>query len=267
MVFPRFLMGVALTATLSMPLAAQQAQTGYHSIACVKVNTGKWAEADQWIAGTEHKLSQELVDSGKAQSVIVLQTQLPQGTRAECDYVFVTFFQGLPTEDPSPEEVTAALHKAGVAMTAAQLDARRTELGALVYVNITQYQTLVGGAKKGDYLAFNSINAPDVAACVSYEQKVWQPVAEQMLKDGTSSGWALNEQIFPRGTKDKPLVSTVDLFPSWDAAFKQYDSIMDSWKKVHADMDINSTMDQFGKLCAIEHTVLYKVADMMVAKK
>lgn len=267
MVFPRFLMGAALTATLSMPLAAQQAQTGYHSIACVKVNTGKWAEIDQWVAGTERKLSQELVDSGKAQSMLVLQTQIPQGTRAECDYVFVTFFQGLPPEDLSPEEVTAALHKAGIPITAAQLYNKRTELGTLVYDNITQFQTLVGGAKKGDYLAFNSINAPDVAACVSYEQKVWQPVAEQMLKDGTSSGWALNEQIFPRGTKDKPLVSTVDLFPSWDAAFKEYDTIMDTWKKVHPDMDINSTMGQFGKLCAIEHTVLYKIADMVVPKK
>jgi hypothetical protein len=62
-------------------------------------------------------------------------------------------------------------------------------------------------------------------------------------------------------------VSTVDLFPSWDAAFKEYDTIMDTWKKVHPDMDINSTMGQFGKLCAIEHTVLYKIADMVVSKK
>jgi len=257
----RILLGAAIAAALSIPLTAQPAPTGYHSIECVKVNPGKWAEAEAWIAGTEHKLNQELVGSGTYASTIVLRTEMPAGTDAKCDYAFVTFYKGLPPAPLSTEEVSKALHKAGIQMTAEELYAKRAELGVLVYDNITQYQSLVGGGKKGDYLSFNSMSAPDVGACVAYEQKVWQPLAEAMVKAGHIDGWAINSQVFPRGTKDKTAVSSVDIYPSWEAFINQYGSIMDGWKKVHSDMDINSTMEQFGKLCSIEHTVLYKIVD------
>jgi hypothetical protein len=62
-------------------------------------------------------------------------------------------------------------------------------------------------------------------------------------------------------------VSSVDIYPSWDAFINSYGSIMDAWKKVHPEMDINSTMGQFEKLCSIEHTVLYKLVDVTVAAK
>src|ERR1035438_1192309 len=268
MSIPRILVGAAIVAALSIPLTAQQAPTGFHSIACVKVNPGKWAEIEEWIAGTGDKLDQSLVDSGTIAGTISLRTELPQGSASECDYVFVTFFNGLPSEPPSTEELSKALHKAGVPLTAEQFYTKRGELGTLVYDNITQYQTLVGGAKKGGYLVFNSMNAPDVGACVAYQQKVWKPLAEEMVKAGNSDGWAINEKVFPRGAKDKTAVSTVDLYPSWNAFINVYPSMMDAWKKVHPDMDFNSTMgQQFEKLCSIEHTVLYKVVDVTVSAK
>jgi hypothetical protein len=267
MLIPRILLGAAIAAALSIPLTAQQAPTGFHSIACVKINPGKWAAAEQWIAGTGHKLDQELVDSGTFASSIVLRTELPQGTASECDYVFVTFFNGLPPAPLTNEELSKALEKAGVPMTVEAFYTKRGELGTLVYTNITQYRTLVGGAKKGGYLVFNSMSAPDIRACVEYQQKVWKPLAEEMVTAGNSDGWALNTQAFPRGVKDKSAVSSVDLYPSWDAFIHSYGSIGDAWKKVHPDMDINSTMEQFGKLCSIQHTVLYKLVDVIVPAK
>jgi hypothetical protein len=267
MLMPRVLLGAAIAAALSMPLTAQQAPTGFHRISCVKVNSGKWAGVEEWIAGTGHKLAQSLVDSGALVQTIALRTEMPSGTDAKCDYVFVDFYPGLPPAPMSMEDLSKALHKADIPMTAEALYAREGELGMLVYDNITQYQTLVGGAKKGDYLEFNSMNAPDEDACVAYEQKVWKPVAEEMVKAGGLGGWALNTQMFPRGTKDKTAVSTVDLYSSWDAFINSYGSISDAWKKVHPDMDINSTMGQFGKLCPIEHTVLYKIVDVVTPSK
>jgi hypothetical protein len=231
------------------------------------VDPGKRAGIEEWIAGTGRKLDQSLVDSGTIAGTIALRTELPQGTVSECDYVFVTFFKGLPPAPWSNEELSKALNKAGIPMTAEEFYTKRGELGTLVYDNITQYQTLVGGAKKGDYLAFNSMSASDVGACVAYNKKVWQPLAEEMVKAGNSDGWAINVQVFPRGTKDKTAVSTVDLFPSWDAFVNFYGSISDAWKKVHPDVDINSAMENFGKLCSIEHTVLYKIVDVTVPAK
>lgn len=267
MTIPRILLGAAIAAALSIPITAQQAPTGYHSIACVKINPGKWAAAEEWIAGTGHKLDQGLVNSGTYASTIVLRTELPEGTESECDYVFVTFFNGLPSAPLSTEELSKALQKAGIPMTAEEFYTKRGELGTLVYDNITQYQTLVGGAKKDGFLAFNSMSAPDIGACVAYEQKVWKPLAEEMVKAGNSGGWALNVQVFPSGAKDKTPVSSVDLYPSWDAFVNSRGSITDAWKKVHPDMDINSTMDQFEKMCTIEHTVLYKIVDVTVPAK
>jgi hypothetical protein len=204
------------------------------------------------------------VDSGTYASSIVLRTELPAGTASECDFVFVTFYNGLPLAPMSTEDLSKALHKADIPMTAEALYTREGELGTLVYDNITQFQTLVGGAKKDDYLTFNSISSPDPYACAADEKKVWQPVAEEMVKAGNTAGWAVNMQVFPRGTKDKTAVSTVDLFPSWDAFINQYSSIMSAWKTVHPGMDFNTTMEQHSKLCTIEHTVLYKIVDVTV---
>lgn len=263
MSIPRILLGAAMAAALSIPITAQQqTPTGFHRIQCVKMNPGKMAAAEEFITGAGHKLDQSLVDSGVYERTLVLRTVMPRGTAAECDYAFVSFFKGLPAAPLSREELSGAVQKADIQMTAEQLNAKEGELGNLVWDNITHTEALVGGAKKGDYLVFNIMSAPDVGACVAAQKKMWQPVAEQMVKDGNTDGWAVNEQMFPRGTRDKTAVSSVDIYPSWDAFVNEYRSVGSAWKKVHPDMEIGSTMQQFQKQCAITHTVLYKVVDV-----
>jgi hypothetical protein len=267
MSMPRILLGAAMVAALSMSLVGQQAPVGIHHIQCVKVSPGQQAAVQEWIDGDSHKLTQSLVDSGAYAMSLVLRTQMPAGTDAQCDYVFVTFYNGLPPAPRTRDEMNQALRKADIQMTAGAYNAKLSEMGKLVWDNITQYQALVGGAKKGDYLEFNSMSSPDPDACVAIEKKDWQPLAEQMVKDGNTDGWAINRQVFPRGTRDEPAVSTVDVFPSWDAFTHHYDSIRSAWPKVHGDADFASTMAQHGKLCTIEHTVLYKVVDAVTPSK
>jgi hypothetical protein len=267
MSMPRILLGAAMVAALSMSLVGQQAPVGIHHIQCVKVNPGQQAAVKEWIDGDSHKLTQSLVDSGAYAMSLVLRTQMPAGTDAQCDYVFVTFYNGLPPAPRTRDEMNQALRKADIQMTAGAYNAKLNEMGKLVWDNITQYQALVGGAKKGDYLEFNSMSSPDPGGCVALEKKDWQPLAEQMVKDGNTDGWAVNRQVFPRGAKDEPPVSTVDIFPSWDAFVHHYDSIMSAWKKVHPDADFGTTMSQHGKFCTIEHTVLYKVVDVVTPSK
>lgn len=266
MSIPRILLGAALVATLSMPLVGQQKTTGYYQVACVKVNSGQDAAFSEWVEGASHKLDQESVDSGRISNSLVLRTVSPRGTEAKCDYVFVDFFSGLPPA-PGSGDFSKALHNAGISMTPKEFYAKRDELGTLVSINYSQTRMLVGEAKKGDYIVLNQMGAPDIGACLALEEKVWQPLAEEMVKAGDADGWATQVQISPRGDKDNAGVSSVDIYPSWDAAFKQRDSIGNGWKKVHPDMDINNTMEQFGKLCPIEHTVLYHVVDSATPKK
>jgi hypothetical protein len=259
MFMPRILLGATITAVLSMALTAQQAPTGYHHVQCVKVNPGQGVAFEQYVSGPLQKLDQALIDSGAYAQTLVLRTRMPRGTEAECDYVFVSFYKGMPTTGLNSEELSKALHDADIPMTADAVHAKQNEMGKLVNENITQYQSLVGRAKKGDYLVFNSMSAPDTRACVDAQKKTWQPVAEEMVKAGNLDAWAVNVQVFPRGAKDQNAVSSVDIYPSWDAFTNENRSVESAWKKVHSDMDINNTMNQFGKMCTIEHTVLYEV--------
>jgi hypothetical protein len=164
--------------------------------------------------------------------------------------------------------MTATLQKAGVASSPQEWRDRLSVLAELVSNNITQYQVLIGGSKKGDYLVFNSMSASNVDECVAAHKKLWQPVAASAVQDGVQDGWALNVQTFPWGAKDPSPVSTVDIFPNWDAIFSYYGpGIFTRWNKVHPDVKFEDGIAQFSKACTIEHTVLYKVEEQVAASR
>ncbi|MGD1107416.1 MAG: hypothetical protein ABR865_10245 [Terracidiphilus sp.] len=260
--------GAALAATLSVTLVAQQAPVGYHSISCVRVKPGKSADFHAILSGDYRKFEQARVDSGAVSGWILLRTVIPAGTDAACDYVLVTFYPGLPPAPLSDDEMTAVLQKAGVTSTLQQWRDRLSDSGDLVSNNITQYQALVGGTKKGDYLVFNSMSVTDVGECVAAQKRLWQPFAEEGVKEGAQDGWAVNIQQIPSGAKDKPRVSSVDIYPSWDAMFNYFGpDFTTRWKKVHPELSLNDAFAQIDKLCSIDHTVLYKVEDQIVSSK
>ena len=260
--------GAALAATLSVTLVAQQAPAGYHSISCVRVKPGKSAAFHAFLNGDYRKVEQARVDSGAISTWIALRTVIPAGTSAGCDYVLVSFYPGLPPAPLSDEDMTAVLQKAGVSSTLQDWHARISDVGELVSNNITQYQALVGGSKKGDYLVFNSMKAADVNECVALQKRLWQPFAEQGVKDGAQDGWAVNIQVMPRGDKDPSLVSSVDIFPTWDSMFTYFGpNFTARWKKVHPEMTPDEAFSEIDKACTIEHTVLYKVEDQIVSSK
>lgn len=261
-------LGAALAAALSATLVAQQAPAGYHSVSCVKVKPGESVAFHALLAGDYRKVEQARIDSGAISAWIALRTVIPAGTEAGCDYVLVAFYPGLPTAPLTDEELTAVLQKAGVTASPQEWRDRLAAVGQLVSNNITQYQVLVGASKKGDYLVFNSMSASNAEACVDVQKKLWQPVAASAIQDGAQDAWAVNIQTFPWGSKDPSLVSSVDIFPSWDAMFNYYGpSIFTRWNKVHPDMKFDDGITQLSKACTIEHTVLYKVEDQIAASK
>jgi len=263
-----FFWGAALAATLSATLVAQQAPVGYHSISCVRVKPGKSAAFHAFLNGDYRKVEQARVDSGAISTWIALRTVIPAGTSAGCDYVLVSFYPGLPPAPLSDEDMTAVLQKAGVTSTVQEWRDHLSDLGELVSNNITQYQALVGGAKKGDYLVFNSMSVTDVDQCVAAQKRLWQPFAEEGVKDGAQDGWAVNIQQIPNGAKDPNLVSSVDIYPSWDAMFNYFGpDFITRWKKVHPELSPDEAFAQIDKLCTIDYTVTYKVEDQIASSK
>jgi hypothetical protein len=266
MLFRRMVLGAALAAVLPVTLAAQQAPMNTYTVLCVKVKPGQDAAFASLVSGDLHKLEQTRVDSGALSGWLVLRTVMPGGRAAICDYSLVAFYSGWPKPGMNDTELKAAMQQAGIAMTQDEWDTRLREMGYLVSDNISVTEDLVGKAHMGDYLVFNSMSVTDIGAWIDWEKRMWDPLAQSLVSSGKLSGWAMNMQMFPRGAQDPDLESTVDIFPSWDAFVQSRDSYQAAWKTVHPDADMNTSMDQFGKICTIEHSVLQKVVDLINGK-
>jgi hypothetical protein len=264
--FRRMVWGVALAAVLPVTLAAQQAPMHTYSVLCVKVNPGQNAAFTSLVSGDLHKLEQARVDSGALSGWLVLRTVMPAGRAAKCDYSLVAFYTGWPKPGMNDAELKAAMQQAGIAMTQDEWDQKLRELGYLVSDGLDETLDLVGEAHVGDYLVYNSMNVTDVGAWINWEKKMWDPLAQSLVKSGKLSGWAMNIQMFPRGAQDPDLESTVDIFPSWEAFVQARENYQAAWKAVHPDADMMTAMGQFGRVCTIEHSVLQKVVDQINGK-
>jgi hypothetical protein len=246
----------------------QPGSPGFHSVACVKVRHGKMADFKTLINGTFVQYEQSRVDSGAISDWLILRTVIPAGRNATCDYAFVTFYSGLPNAPMGDEEMAAALKKAGISTSLDEMRQQRDASGYLVYNSLSRTALHVGGAKKGDYIMVNQMSVPDEGAWIANEKKLWQPIFEDGVKDGSVDGWSVVEQFIPRGAKDQGTTYTVDIYPSWNAVFTFFGpSFPERWKKIHPDVPMNQGMDQEHKIETIEHTVLYNVVDAIGAKK
>jgi hypothetical protein len=266
----RVLWSAAIIATLSVPLVAQQqAPSGYHRVTCVKVKPGRTAEFRALVAGDISKVEHSQLDSGTISAWLVLRTIDPAGSDATCDYVFVAFYPGLPPAPMSDEETKAVIQKAGIGKTVSEWGQEHAENGYQVNNNITRYVTLVGAAKKGDYLVFNSMSVSDTSAWVDWEKKEWQPFAEALVKDGIMSAWSINVQIFPHGAKVQNRASSVDVYPSWEAVMHGLGGkkITDLWNSVHPELKFADANAQAAKLRTIDAATLYKVEEAIFPTK
>lgn len=268
MAIRHLLWGAAFAAALPVTLVAQQAPTGFHSVSCVKVKPGKTADFNAFINGDLRKYDQSRVDSGAVSGVLVLRTISPAGSDAECDYTFVTFYTGLPNAPMSDDETVAALKKANISSSIEEWRQQHQAVGELVYNSIDRVVAQVGKAKEGDYIVVNDMNVPDASAWVDHEKKVWQPIFEDGLKDGSVDGWAVVRQFMPRGAKDMHTAYTVDIYPNWQAVYQFLGpSFTDRWKKIHPDVPIGEGMTEDQKFDTIEHTSLLKVVTSIEASK
>jgi len=261
---------VALTA-LSFPLLSQQAPptTGYHQVQCIKIKPDKGVEFRKWAEGDLHKYAQGLVDSGRLSSWTLVRAVTPAGSASPCDYFVVGFYPGLPPEPLGMADLGPVLKKAGLSMTAEEWVARRDSMSSLVTTGLWQNYVSVGSMQKGDYIVVNEQKAADVDEWVAYEKKVWQPVAEQLGKEGLTRGWSVNVLVLPpRGSENRINGVTVDVYPSWDAVIKSMidPEFVNRWHKIHPDMEIGTTFEHLDKLRNNLTANLFRVDDMMSAK-
>jgi hypothetical protein len=244
---------ITLAATLSATLSAQNnpSSTGYFSVTCLKLEPGKSAEFRSWMSDVVRKIAQSRVDAGILTSWELYREVLPQGSESHCDYAILARYPGLPPEPTTDEALPATLKKAGINLTAQQYIERRNSVAHLVGNSIGQTRASVGSYKLGDYLVINHMKVTNLDDWIAYEKKAWQPVAEAMDKDGVRSGWSVSADVMPFGSDVGSMGTTADVYPSWDAIFKEDPAFLDRWRKAHPDMEIGTTMEQYDKLRTI----------------
>ena len=265
----RILWSAAFALTLSSTLFAQNApsSTGFFTVSCLKLEPGKSTEFRSWMSDVVHKVAQSRVDAGVLTSWELYREVLPQGSDAHCDYAIIARYPGLPPEPTTDQSLPAMLKKAGVNLTAQQYLERRSSVAHLVESTISQTRASVGSAKVGDYLVVNHMKVSNVNDWVAYEKKAWQPVAEAMDSDGVRSGWFLSADIIPFGSEVGATGTTVDIYPSWDAIFKDDAAFVDRWRKAHPDMEIGTTMEQFDKFRTITYGHIVRLEDAVGSLK
>jgi len=265
----QLLASVAIAAAFSVTLPAQQAPTGFHSVACIKVKPENNTEFRKWAAEDVHKYSQSRVDAGAYSSWVVLRAVIPVGRSAECDYVIVSMYPGVPPQPLGLEELDAALKKAGITVSAQQYVDRRNSLTTLISNDMYQNMASVGAFKKGDYFVVNYMKVADenLDDYFAWETKVWKPLAEAMAKDGVRTGWSLNRRVLPGGSEQPYQAVTVDVFPSWDSIYNNDTKFVDRWHKVHPDMELGTTFEKYEKLRSLTKSQLYVVQDLIQSSK
>lgn len=262
----RLFVCAALVAAFSALLPAQQAPAGYYRVACMKVKPENNTEFRKWAAGDVHKLAQSRIDSGVYSNWMLLRAVIPSGESAQCDYLVVSMYPGIPQHPIELDEFEIDLKKAGIAMSAQQYVDRRNSLTTLISNNLFQNQAFVGGYKKGDYFVVNNMKAQNVDDYVAFEKKAWKPFAESLAKQGIRSGWSLNTLVFPGGADVKFNAATVDIFPTWDSIFADV-NFYEQWRKVHPDMEVGTTFEQYEKLRRQGEVDIYVLQDAIAPAK
>lgn len=227
-------------------LSAQNQPSGYHSVACIKIQPGKNAEYRQFVSDYTRKMMQANVEGGDIAVWYLLRTVIPAGLEARCDYVSVAVYKGRPPAPSGMESLTKQLQKAGLSATADEFLAKRGALTRLVSYELWRTAIHIGEIEKGDYAYVNFMKVHSMKDWMDLEENMWKPMAETWVKDGSMHAWGVNLPVLPSGTELKYQGISLDVFPSWDAAL-QSRPLSDTFKKVHAGKDLNETFEKLGK--------------------
>jgi hypothetical protein len=234
----RLLLACLVGTTLS---TAQNQPTGYHRVACIKVQSGKMANYRQFSADLSTKTMQAAANSRDIAGWYLLRSIAPTGEAAQCDYVSVTSYSALPPPPATREQLALRLKQAGIQMTADEFIAKRDGLSRLVSQEIWRTIDRVGEPQTGDYMLLNFGKISNMTEYLDIEQKVWKPMAEAWAKDGKQlRAWAVTVPVLPSGS-DRPYQAvSLDVFPSWEAVF-QPRGAPEMFNRVHPGKDYTQT--------------------------
>ena len=240
----------------------------YQSVVCLKLQPGKTnSEYRQFTAETTLKMNQMRADAGEIVSWSLLRAVMPAGEEARCDFLQSTIRETTPPLDPTPESLAAALEKSRVKMTASEYISRRGSLVRLISSELWRPVIRVGQPQKGNYIYVNYSHELNAAEYREFENEVFRPMAETMVKDGKMTGWLFGLKQLPGGTDVKYTAMTADMFATADAALNFGGGVMQAaFEKAHPGKDYQQDFGRVAKLRNLAQRHMF-IVDERVAKK
>jgi hypothetical protein len=256
---------VSLAAGLSAGSALAQGQPELSTVRlyCVKVAPGKAADYEAFLRDVTVPLNQSRADAGEFEWFGAERAVVPAGSSARCDYVLAYRYKGTMPEEATNEQLGAAVKRAGLSLTAAQLVEKRSALLQLVAV---EYWWIVDGAgpawTKGSYVHVNyhNVRSGQWDEYVRLE-RTWKTNFEGWLKEGGKGSWGLVGLGMPSGDSQPYNAATLDVFPDWDAAVKAGPSLEASWPKAHPGVKFEDVEAQKDKVRSIPSRALLKLVE------
>jgi hypothetical protein len=244
---------------------AQQQPVYYQTLNCIKVMPGKAREFTQFARDTSMKVAQMRADAGEILTWSLLGSVMPAGQEARCSHMIATLSEGSPRAPLGPEGFEKALQKAGVNMTASDWTAKANSLSSLVSTEMWRHRIRLGAPQKDHYLFLNYMKVHDGPEYNDFENAIWRPMAEAWVKEGSQSGWIFATKVLPSGTETAYTAYSADIYPTWDAVFKQR-STQATFEKIHSGKNYQQTMDRVPKLRDLARRELWVIVER-VAKK
>jgi hypothetical protein len=232
---------------------------------CVKVQPGKARAYEAFLRDVTVPLNRARVEAGEFETFAAERAVIPAGSSARCDYLLAYTYKGIPPEEATPDQLDAALKRAGLRLTAEQMADQRSALVELVGVDFWGTIDAVGGEwSKGSYLAFNHYRVKDGQFDEYIRlEKTWKPLVEARIKAGSRQGWLLVGLWMPQGEAVPYNAMTIDVFPAWVEVMKAAASFQDEWKVVHPDMPFQMVEDQKAKVRTVYRSELFRVVDIV----
>lgn len=220
---------------------------------CIKVANGKSSEYTAYTHDVTAKLMQARVDAGEAAWGAVARVITPAGTTARCDYHVVYGYSGKLPEPPSTSSTEAAVRRAGLNMTPAEMAARRDSLSRLVSLEVMRNAEAVPltSLGKGTYVRINHYKVRDgqlTSDWIKVERNTWKPLVMADNANGHKSGWGAWVIMMPSGTSVFANGLTVDLFTDWESLMRGI-PINELWPKVHGNRSRAEWSDHLSTIC------------------
>jgi hypothetical protein len=264
------LCAASLLSGLPTGLAHAQGQEEVSTVRvyCVKVAPGKAADYEAFLRDVTVPLNQSRADAGEFEWFGAERAVVPAGSSAPCDYALAYRYKGAMPEEASSDQLGAALKRAGLGLTAAQLVEKRNALLQLVAVEYWYIIDGVGPAwAKGSYVHVNyhNVRSGRQDEYVRLE-RTWKTLAEAWLKDGGKGSWGLVGLGMPSGDSQPYNAATLDVFPDWEGLVKGGPSLLALWPRVHPGLKFEDVEAQKDKVRSIPSRALYKLVESVQGK-